>query len=57
MWLIICCVDFCVFMCFVKLGVNILSVNFFLFVEGKNCLYLLVVYVVLWKNKEIKLFS
>lgn len=51
MWLIICCVDFCVFMCFVKLGVNILSVNFFLFVEGKNCLYLLVVYVCSFMEK------
>lgn len=51
-----CRVDFRVFVCLVKSGVNILSVNFFLSAEGKNCLYLLAVHVALRKNKEIKKF-
>lgn len=34
---------FACFMCLVKSGVNILSVNFFP-AEGKNCLYLLAVH-------------
>lgn len=51
-----CRVDFRVFMCLVKSGVNILSVNFFCPRKEKNCLYLLAVHVALRKNKEIKKF-
>lgn len=52
-----CRVDLRVFMCLVKSGVNILSVNFFCPRKEKTVyIYYLYMHVALRKNKEIEKF-